>query len=368
MEQKSENHGVRWIAVSGRANAPSRHAWFTIVKQSTTLLAITVLGAVALPDMARGERLRPAPRVENPPDVLWRHPGDLRDRDLFYGSGGKGRRPAGRFTFVKEDTGGSSPKFIVRDQYGAEWKAKLGAEARAETAAARLLWSVGYITDEDYLVPRMRIANLKTLQRGQRYVGADGSVVNVRLERSPRDAKKIGSWSWQTNPFQGTRELGGLRVMMALLNNWDLKGSNTAIYDVEDGGRRRLWYAVADVGATFGTTSYRIPSGKSNVNAYARSGFITKVTPEYVSFATPSTSPLLSFFALPHMIHSLARVPMRWIGREIPREDARWISRYLSRLSSRQIRSAFEAAGYSPAEVEGFAAAFEVRIGELSEL
>jgi hypothetical protein len=189
-----------------------------------SLFPIILLGLLATSQAAdRGRNLRPAPVIENPPDVLWRNPGDIRDRDLFYGSGGQSRSPIGRFTFVEEDLGASSPKFVVRDEYGAEWKAKLGAEARAETAAARFVWAVGYITDEDYLIPNLRVANLKKLRRGQRYVGLDGSVSNVRLERSPRDGKKIGSWSWESNPFYGTRELNGLRLMMALLNNWDLK-------------------------------------------------------------------------------------------------------------------------------------------------
>jgi hypothetical protein len=334
-----------------------------------SLFPIILLGLLATSQAAdRGRNLRPAPVIENPPDVLWRNPGDISDRDLFYGSGGQSRSPIGRFTFVEEDLGASSPKFVVRDEYGAEWKAKLGAEARAETAAARFVWAVGYITDEDYLIPNLRVANLKKLRRGQRYVGLDGSVSNVRLERSPRDGKKIGSWSWESNPFYGTRELNGLRLMMALLNNWDLKDGNTAIYTVNDGGTSRHWYAVSDIGATFGTSSYRIPSGKSNVSAYQRSGFITTVKPEYVSFATPSTSPLLSLFFIPHAIHSLARVPMRWIGREIPREDVRWITYFLRRLSARQIRSAFEAGGYSPSEVESFATIIENRIAQLTEL
>ncbi len=33
------------------------------------------------------------------------------------------------------------------------------------------------------------------------------------------------------DPFEDTREWNGLRVMMALMNNWDLKDENNAIYD-----------------------------------------------------------------------------------------------------------------------------------------
>ena len=59
---------------------------------------------------------------------------------------------------------------------------------------------------------------------------------------------------------------------------------------------------------------------------------------------------------------------MQSIGRDIPLEDAKWIGQLLARLTPRQIRSAFQAAGYSPAEVLGFAEIIEIRIAQLNEL
>jgi len=41
--------------------------------------------------------------------VLWTDRGDVRALDLIGGAGGKEHQPAGKFTFVKEDMGGSSP-------------------------------------------------------------------------------------------------------------------------------------------------------------------------------------------------------------------------------------------------------------------
>jgi hypothetical protein len=40
----------------------------------------------------------------------------------------------------------------------------------------------------------------------------------------------------------------------------------------------------------------------------------------------------------------------------------------LAKLSPQQIRDAFRAAGYSPEEIEEFAAVLEARIGELTKL
>jgi hypothetical protein len=331
---------------------------------------LVLLSTAALAESRQVVGKAAAPRViiTGARDVIWRDPGDVTIRDLFYGSGGKDYAPRGKFTFVKEDDGGSTPKFDVRDQKGTVWKVKLGPEARAETAATRFLWAAGYFTDDDYVVPVLRVANMPTLRRGQERVEADGSIRNARLERHLSDVRIVGKWSWRDNPFAGTRELNGLRVLMALMNNWDLKDSNTAVYQISSSGGTWRVFLVSDVGASFGSTAYVIPSKKGNLGAYTRSDFVTDVTPEEVSFKTPSRSPIASFFVIPHMVHTLARAGIAWIGKDIPREDARWIGDILSRLTRRQIRDAFEGAGYSPEEVEGFTAIVEGRIGQLTEL
>ena len=58
--------------------------------------------------------------------LLWREPTDIQSRNLLLGSGGTEHQPEGPFTFVKEDLGGTNPKFVVRDKNGAQWKVKLG--------------------------------------------------------------------------------------------------------------------------------------------------------------------------------------------------------------------------------------------------
>ena len=55
--------------------------------------------------------------------------------------------------------------------------------------------------DQDYLVKRAHIEG-----RG----GFD--VWDVRFERDNDGFKKVDRWSWQENPFLGTRELDGLKV------------------------------------------------------------------------------------------------------------------------------------------------------------
>jgi hypothetical protein len=198
------------------------------------------------------------------------------------------------------------------------------------------------------------------LRRGQHLIAPDGSMRNARFERHPGDAKKVDHWRWREHPLAGTRELNGLRVMMALINNWDLKDKNTAVYATK--GRSQRIDAVSDLGASFGSTRLTIPNRTSHLDTYVGSNFITKVTPDYIDFSTPGRPALITVFNVPYFID---HIRMRSIGKRIPREDARWIAQLLARLSHRQIRSAFEAAGYSPAEVEGFAAVIETRIADL---
>ena len=301
-----------------------------------------------------------------PAGILWVDPGDIRSRDLFYGPGGKQGQPKEPLTFVKEDQGGTNPKFDVVDAAGTKWKAKLGLEARPETAAVRLMWAVGFVTNENYFLPKVQVEKMPTrLNRGQELAGAEGLLRSVRVQRPP-ESKKVGNWDWKHNPFVGTREFNGLRVMMALLSNWDLRKVNNAIY--ADGKKNGpILYEVSDLGASFGRNgeSYTNAMSKSNLGAYRKAKFVTKVTPERVSFNFPTHLPYLYIFNAPHFF-SQAR--QHWIGRNIPRADVKWMGHLLAKLSHQQICDAFGAAGYSHDQAEAYATVVEARIKQLEQL
>jgi hypothetical protein len=301
------------------------------------------------------------------PDIasLWRNPSDITTRDLYYGPGGKEHEPHGSVTFLKEDVNGTNPKIVVRDSDGVKWKVKLGPEARPETAASRLVWAVGYFANEDYFVPSLSVENLPGhLRRGQKYVSPDGSLANVRMKRYLKGEEKAGTWEWRADPFIGTREFNGLRVLMALLNNWDLTGENNKVYEEHSG--RRI-YMVSDLGSTFGTPGLTWPISKArgNLHAYSDSKFITKVTADTVDVGAPRRDSLF-FLATPREFFK--KLKLRAIGKNIPRDDARWIGELLGQLSLNQVRDAFRAAGYSPEETNGFATVVERRIAELQKL
>lgn len=294
--------------------------------------------------------------------VVWSDPGDIRAKDLFYGPGGKDGQPRPPFRFDKQIGHGTSPKFDVKDANGEKWRVKLGPEAHAEPVASRLLWAVGYFANDNYFADQIQVKEMILLARGDEFV--KGEIVSgARLQR--KLAKGDKGWNWRHNPLKGTREFNGLRVMMALLRNWDLKGENNAEFTDKRTGREI--YYVSDVGSTFGTTgeSYTVTMSKSNLNAYKSKKFISKVTDTYVDFDFPTHPALYTVFNLPLFIHETSS---RWIGKHIPREDVRWIASLLSQLSTRQIEDAFRAGGYSPDQIAAYTAVLQERIAELAKL
>jgi hypothetical protein len=326
---------------------------------SLAVLALTASAAIA------AEKTEGTPVVRNTNGssaTLWSDPTDLAARDLFYGPGGKAHEPHGPFTFETEDVDGSNPKFVVHDGSGVKWKVKLGLEARPETVATRLVWAAGYYANEDYFVRDLHIDGMPAhLRRGQKLIGPSGTVHNVRLKRE--GGGKIGIWEWDKVGFSGSREWNGLRVLMSLINNWDLKDINNSVYREAS----QSVYMVGDLGASFGSAgvSWPIDRAKDNLISYSHSKFIRHIGPDTVDFQAPARP---CFVRIVNLKAYFGRIHLEHLGRNVPRADARWLGQLLARLSPVQIQDAFRAAGYSPQEVQAFAGVVEERITVLAGL
>lgn len=284
--------------------------------------------------------------------VLWEEPADIESRDLFNGPGGAegAPDPNGKFTFVDRSTSGTSEKIHVTDDKGRKWTVKFGPECKPETAATRIVWAAGYHVDQDYFVKRTHIEG-----RG----GFD--VWDVRFERGDDGYKEEGLWKWDTNPFTGTRELQGLKVLMVLLNNWDLKYVNNKIVraNKKSGGNRdeRIYY-IADLGATLGSTGSfftklpffaNAPAGtKGDPGGYSKQQFIDGVQNGQVVF------------------HYKGKDKKALEG--ITVENARWMGNLIGRLSDKQLSDALRAGGFNDAEVAVYTSATRDRINQLKNL
>jgi len=224
-----------------------------LVLSKSCLLALFVAALTAFAPSAsaaekKSKKNKPTPRGT---PVIW-HDRRVESLDLLGGPGGREGRPDVRgLRLVREEKGGWSKKFRVRDASGREWVAKIGEEAQPETAAVRIVWAAGYVTETNYLAPCVHIPGAKADKKFERCEG-DG-FRNVRFEARPKGIKRLGVWEWKNNPFVGTRQLQGLKVLMALINNWDLKDENNVrLYEQRRGGRGEINFAISDLGATFG--------------------------------------------------------------------------------------------------------------------
>lgn len=281
-------------------------------------------------------------------EVLWREPTDIESRDLFNGPGGESMKPdLSRVTFIKDQAGGGySTNYRVRDGSGNIWVAKLKAEAQPETAAVRLVWAIGYLTEINYLVPCVKIegapsSNLKRCE--------GGGFANVKFEARPKHVKRLEIWHWASNPFNGTKEFQGMITLMSLMNNWDLKDDNNKILFVPNGpGGPELQYILSDLGATFGKTGGFLSRSRNKPEDYVKSKFIEGVEGGRVRFSYSGKN--ASLFG------------------NITVEHAKWLGSWLSRLTDKQISDAFRAANYSPDEVQLLTGAVRARIDQLVSL
>ena len=253
--------------------------------------------------------------------VMWEKV-DTSSLDLFAGPGGDALKPdLTSITFISEEKGGHSQKFKIKDGAGHTWVAKIGDEAQSETAAVRLVWALGYKSEINYLVPALTIPG-------------KGTFNNVRLEARGDGVKRLETWSWKDNPFQGHKEFQGLKIMMAFLNNWDMKEANNVILKNGD----QLQYVISDLGVSFGKTGgnglplfWRIGRSRNVPDQYVESDFVKEVKSGKIKFEfNGKNMPLLN---------------------DITKADGRWLADLLLQLTDKQIQDAFRAANYSDAEV-----------------
>ncbi len=270
--------------------------------------------------------------------ILWREPTDLESRNLLIGAGGDEMKPdISKLTFIEDKPGGFSKKYRVRDAKGNEWIAKIGKEAQTDTAANRLLWALGYETEIAYLIPKATIEG-------------KGEFENVRLEARPASVKRAGNWMWENNPFKDTPEFRGLKILMVLINNWDMKDDNNEILATrgDTTGEGELRYIISDLGASFGKTGGFFARSRNEPGDYGKAAFIKKVNGDVIDFNYGGKNQKL--FA------------------NLTVADARWAHNLLKRLSDEQIKDAFRAANYSAEEVDMLSQALKERINALAKL
>lgn len=281
-------------------------------------------------------------RIPIEKSVMWEEV-DISQRDLFYGPGGEEMLPdLSRIKYIEEKKQGHNKKYLIEDGSGRQWVAKLGREAKPETAAVRLMWGIGYKTEINYLVPEITIPG-------------KGTFKNVRLEARPQNTDRLDEWKWKDNPFIGKNEFQGLKIMMVFLKNWDIVDVQNKVLEVDGPGGKEYHYIISDLGATFGRLGnnnlpviYRLGRSVGKPHHYKKTVLVREVEGDRVELSYKGKN--------------------RDIFDDITVENARWLYDLLSQLSDKQIRDAFRAANYSPEEVEILTDSVKNKIGELARV
>lgn len=291
---------------------------------------------------------------------LWRDPGPVEQLDMRAGPGGRDYIPVPPYQFVEEHAAGSQPCVSVTDAQRRRWRVKWGQEVRCETFAVRLAWACGYFAEVTHFVPSGRIEGAGRLARAASSLDASGNFVEARFELDDPAVEKLfeeHSWSWTDNPFVGTRELAGLKVLLMLISNWDNKdqrdvarGSNTAIYVTRlSRWRREAQYLIVDWGGSMGRWGRAVLTrGRWDCEGFAAQTpqFVTGVADGFVQFGYTGQRT------------GDARANIR-------AEDVAWLCHYLGRITDRQLRDALDASGATTAENASFAASLRSRIDQL---
>lgn len=294
----------------------------------------------------------------SPRAVIWADPGQVEKLDFSWGAGGRERAPKPPFAFIEENLSGTNPKVRVIDANGVKWSVKFGSEVNAEVFATRIAWAAGYFVEPSYFIASGKIDDLGELTRAKNYIKTDGSFANARFERQREKGVKSlegeNSWSWIQNPFLGSKELNGLKIVMMLVSNWDNKdvrdvkrGSNTAIHQTPGTGDR---YLVSDWGGSMGKWGGFINREKWDCRGY------TQQTPAFVKGIRGD-----------YFVWGYSGQHTKDFTEGIPIADVRWLLQYLGRISDDQLREGLRSSGASDSEVDCFARAIRDRINQMKE-
>ena len=295
--------------------------------------------------------------------VIWRDPGRIAELDLEAGPCGREGAPAEPFHFIEEHDSGSQPCLSVRDRRGRIWRVKWGPEVHTEVIGTRLAWALGYFAEQTYFVASGRITGARDLQRAKACINERQEFTDARFELSEPGVLRhfdAHGWAWDDNPFVGTKELNGLRILMMLVSNWDNKdvrdiarGSNNAIFEYKTGKHsREARYLIIDWGAAMGAWGSNVlQRGRWDPAAFAAQNeqFVLGVEGDKVLWGYQGQRTL-------DMVQNITR------------EDVRWFYRLAGQLTDDQLRGALRASGANAEEVEAFTAALRARIEKLREI
>jgi hypothetical protein len=286
--------------------------------------------------------------------ILWRAPEKIALRDWVWGPGGQESAPKPPFQFISEDVKGANAMIEVRDSNGAHWTVKFEGEAHGDVFASRLLDALEYVAVPSYFV----ITGAHDLHRARPFVAKDRAFNSARFKlREHRKLRHVTdkTWPWNDNPFVGTGELNGLKILMILVSNWDAQdacdqeGSNTAVYSMS--GSNQFYYAFEDWGFSMGKWGGFFERDRWDAEGYQAQ--------------TKDFAPGVRGSAIEWGYRGKHSGD---ITSSISAADIRWLLTHLSRITDDELRAGLQASGATDSEVDFYSRSIRSRIAQLEHL
>jgi hypothetical protein len=235
------------------------------------------------------------------PDSEWftnRHGVRRLSREALQRGPGNEDDPVPPFTITGGKSEGITPGFTMDDSKGRSYVAKLdpfeqpGLATGAEVIVSKFLYAIGYNTPKNEIVdvnlPDLRLLDTAKIKladgRSRRMTWWDVKDMVKRVHREPDgsfrivasliiDGEKIGSFRYEgirrddpndTLPHELRRDLRGLYVFAAWLNNTDMRPANTLDMIVEESGIRFIRHYLIDFGSALGSNGDRAKRARSS--------------------------------------------------------------------------------------------------------
>jgi hypothetical protein len=226
----------------------------------------------------------------NVPDSAWytnRHGSHRMTSEQLQRGASEGEPPTAPFTVVGGKTEGITPGFRIEDAKGRLYFVKVDPKSNPEMATAsdvivsRFLYAIGYNVPENYIV-RARLSDMRLSNKAE-ITGDTGfsrkmnwddvkeivEAIPHYRDRSFRfmaskkvDGKTVGPFYYEGMraddpndiiPHEDRRDLRGMYVFFAWLNNTDARAGNTYDVLVEDHGTTYIKHYLIDFGSALGS-------------------------------------------------------------------------------------------------------------------
>jgi len=287
---------------------------------------------------------------------------------------------------------GVMPGFQIRDQKGDSYILKfdppgyLELSTAADVIASKFLYAAGYnvpenfivIFDEHILMPGDNLV-CTGAQREQLSSSPDG--LATFLQKLPHteqgqlramasrfiEGKIKGPFSYlgvrkddpnDRTPHEHRRELRGLRMIQAFLNNSDVKQLNTLDTYVEEDGRKFLKHYLIDFGDSLGSLSIRPKNARDGQHYLFDPVEIMKTTFTFGLNRRGSSSTEIQYPSIGY-IEGATFEPMRWRSNSpnpafdnMTKRDGYWAAKIVSSFTNDQIEAAVRAGQYSDPDAE----------------